>query len=287
MEVSSHALDQDRAKGINFSVTAFTNLSQDHFDYHKDMNDYFEAKAKLFSSDYPAKRVICIDDEWGKKLAESCKSKDDVLTVGLNEEADLNLNNTNVDFPLIGNFNKQNMLVAYGICKSLGLADEKIVKALETMPSVEGRMQVVSEKPKVIVDYSHTPDALEKAILTCKETCKGRLITLFGCGGDRDKDKRPKMGKIASENSDVVVVTSDNPRSEDPQAIIDDIMNGINDSSEVYCEVDRGAAIKKAIELAAADDYVLLAGKGHEKYQVIGDKEIHFDDREEALKHLG
>lgn len=269
MEVSSHALCLDRVTGTKFKVTAFVNLTQDHLDYHKTMQDYFEAKATLFSKKYPAKRVICIDDKWGQELARRCP---DAITVGFNKEADYNPGNVKVDFPLIGKFNIQNMLVAYGICKALGV--KNIEEKLASTPYVEGRMQKVGN---CVVDYAHTPDALEKAINTLKEITKGRVITVFGCGGDRDKEKRPKMGKIASEYSDYTIVTSDNPRSEDPQEIINQIVEPMNNYKVV---IDRREAIAKAINMANKEDMILVAGKGHEKTQTIGDKVIPFDDVE-------
>ena len=290
MEVSSHAIEQNRIKGIRFGVTAFTNLTQDHLDYHKTMENYFEAKAKLFSKEYPAKRVICIDDEWGQKLyKQAYMNGEDVISVGLNKDALFNLDKVVVNFPLIGRFNQQNMLVAYGICRQLGFDHDEIVNALETMPVVEGRMQLVEvgeKKPKVFVDYCHTPDALQKAIETLKNDCNGKVFVVVGCGGDRDKDKRPKMGKIAVEASDYAIITSDNPRREKPEDIIDDIVAGIKAYKNYEVEVDRASAIEKAIKMAEAQDFVLLAGKGHEKYQEIGTKKHHFDDVEVALSAL-
>lgn len=214
---------------------------------------------------------------------------DDYITVGFNDDALFKLRNVEVNFPLLGRFNKQNMLVAYGICRQLGFAHEDIIKALETMSSVDGRMQLVSKnisKPKVLVDYCHTPDALQKAIETLRDECSGRLITVVGCGGDRDKDKRPKMGKIAAEFSDFVIVTSDNPRSEKPEDIIDDIVSGMEDFDNYEVVVDRAEAIKTSINIASSNDYVLLAGKGHEKYQEINGEKHHFDDVEIAKKAL-
>lgn len=290
MEVSSHAIDQKRIDGIYFDITAYTNLTQDHLDYHKTMKNYFEAKARFFSDEYPAKRVICIDDVWGQILAKrSMKNREDCITVGFNENAIFNLTNVKVNFPLVGRFNKQNMLVAYGICRQLGLQHKQIIKALENMTTVDGRMQLVSEKPsypKVLVDYCHTPDALEKAIETLKEECSGKLITVFGCGGDRDKDKRPKMGKIAAEISDFAIVTSDNPRTEKPKEIIDDIVVGMDGFNNFEVVEDRREAIKAAITRAGSKDYILLAGKGHEKYQEVNGVKHHFDDVEEAQKVL-
>ncbi len=214
---------------------------------------------------------------------------EDYITVGFNDDALFSLDKVKVDFPLIGRFNKQNMLIAYGICRQLGLQHDEIVKALENMTTVDGRMQLVSSttgKPKVIVDYCHTPDALQKAIEALKDDISGKLITVVGCGGDRDKDKRPKMGKIASELSDHVIVTSDNPRSENPQDIIDDIVAGMEGFNNFEIVVDRAEAIRTAINKASSIDYVLLAGKGHEKYQEVNGEKHHFDDVEEALKVL-
>lgn len=214
---------------------------------------------------------------------------DDYITVGFNDDALFKLRNVEVDFPLLGRFNKQNMLIAYGICRQFGFSHDDIVKALETMSSVDGRMQLVSKnisKPKVLVDYCHTPDALQKAIETLKDECKGKMITVVGCGGDRDKDKRPKMGKIAAELSDFVVVTSDNPRSEKPEDIINDIVSGMSEFDNYEVQVDRAIAIKKAIKMATAGDYVLLAGKGHEKYQEVNGEKHHFDDVEVAFESL-
>ena len=214
---------------------------------------------------------------------------EDYITVGFNDDALFTLNKVNVDFPLVGRFNKQNMLIAYGICRQLGLHHDEIVKALENMTAVDGRMQLVSNtsgKPKVIVDYCHTPDALQKAIEALKDDISGKLITVVGCGGDRDKDKRPKMGKIAAELSDFVIVTSDNPRSEKPEDIINDIVAGMDGFDNFDIVVDRSEAIKAAINKASSNDYVLLAGKGHEKYQEVNGEKHHFDDVEEALNVL-
>ena len=216
-------------------------------------------------------------------------NSDDYITVGFNDDALFKLRNVKVDFPLMGRFNKQNMLVAYGICRQLGFAHEDIVKALETMSSVDGRMQLVSKnisKPKVLVDYCHTPDALQKAIEALSDECSGKLIVVFGCGGDRDKDKRPKMGKIAVELSDFVIVTSDNPRNEKPEDIIKDIVSGMNEYNNYEVVVDRAEAIRKAINMASSNDYVLLAGKGHEKYQEVNGEKHHFDDVEIAKNAL-
>lgn len=290
MEVSSHALYLYRTLATKFKVTAFTNLTQDHLDFHKTMDNYFEAKALLFGPDYPSKRVICIDDKAGTELARRCKNNgDNVITCGLCSNADLNPETVNVNFPLIGKFNTQNMLIAYGICKQLGLKDKQIVSGLESMNNVPGRMELVGRElsgiPKVVVDYAHTPDALHNCLNALKDEVSGKIYCVFGCGGDRDKAKRPIMGKIASELADYCYVTSDNPRSEDPQSILDDIVKGIcDDNFTVIC--DRAKAIKQAIEDATENDLVLIAGKGHEKTQTIGNTVIDFDDCQVALEIL-
>lgn len=318
IEVSSHALDLERVWGSRFAVTAFTNLTQDHLDYHHTFDAYFEAKALLFGKDYPAKRVIGVGTQWGAELVERClRVGDEVLLTGFEEDADIHptavdygINGTQVRldvlgeaqefaYELVGKFNVENIMSAYAIGLELGIAEDVIIAALSKAHSVAGRLEQVGqdlgEAYSVYVDYAHTPDALTKAIRSVKELGRGRTIVVFGCGGDRDREKRPIMGS-ASLEADVAIVTSDNPRSEDPMAIIDDIMAGIRQVSqqanageslpaEDACEVipDRREAICRAIDLAEPGDIVLIAGKGHEDYQIIGSEKTHFDDREEAL----
>lgn len=310
MEVSSHALDLERTWATKFAVTAFTNLTQDHLDYHKTFEAYFSAKARLFSKDYPAKRVINIDSAWGKELLKRTSANEDVIvTTGFDPSAqihpveveygaaqtrvELSVRGTNytVTYPLVGRFNVENVMTAFGVALQLGYAPSAIVEALRDVPAVPGRLQRVSVENdggiSVYVDYAHTPDALEKAIASVSALeSEGKTIVVFGCGGDRDSGKRPIMGKAALA-ADYAVVTSDNPRTEDPQAIIEDIVAGMGEGSDHYEVVaDRHEAIARAIALAQPGDAVLIAGKGHEDYQIIGTEKHHFDDREVAAEEL-
>lgn len=309
MEVSSHALDLLRTWGTKFAVTAFTNLTQDHLDYHHTFEAYFEAKARLFSSEYPAKRVICIDDAWGEELFRRVSaSEDSVITTGFSDRAQihpievsyaqthtavvLSVRGARVsfDYPLVGKFNVSNVMNAFGIAMMLGISPEDIVRALESAPGVPGRLERVRTPHdgglSVFVDYAHTPDALEKAIASIKALSPARTIVVFGCGGDRDSSKRSIMGKTAL-SADYAVVTSDNPRSEDPLAIIDDIVGGMADAASRFeVEPDRRSAIARAIALAEPGDSILIAGKGHEDYQLVGDKVLSFDDRIVAAECL-
>lgn len=309
MEVSSHALDLKRTWDTHFAVTAFTNLTQDHLDYHKTFESYFEAKAHLFSDAYPAKRVVNIDSNWGKELLKRCSSAgDSVITTGFDSSAqihpkEITYHTTHTDvvlevgatklaftYPLVGRFNVENVMTAFGIGIQLGYEPQAIAKAMETAPVVPGRVQRVHvEKDgglSVYVDYAHTPDALEKAIASVKEITSGNTIVVFGCGGDRDASKRPLMGKAALQ-ADYAVVTSDNPRSENPIAIIDDILDGMtNHEAQFEVEPDRRSAIARAILYAKPGDSILIAGKGHEDYQLIGDKVLTFDDSVVAAEEL-
>lgn len=308
MEVSSHALDLERTWGTNFAVSAFSNLTQDHLDYHNTFEAYFEAKALLFSRDYPAKRVICIDDKWGEELAQRCvQAGDEVLTVGFNEaavihplEVSYTAHQTTLglvvgsdtytfSYPLVGRFNVSNIMLAFGIARSLGIPAETILSALEQAPQIPGRLQRIdgaADQPTVFVDYAHTPDALEKAIASVSALTPGHTIVVFGCGGDRDTSKRPIMGAAALQ-ADYVFVTSDNPRSEDPLAIIDAILAGMGGAEQRYEVVpDRRQAIAAAIAKAKEGDSILIAGKGHEDYQIIGNTTHHFSDAEVVFEEL-
>ncbi len=308
MEVSSHALDLERTWGTSFAVTAFSNLTQDHLDYHKTFEAYFEAKAMLFSSTYPAKRVICIDDAWGLELLRRCSAAgDEVVSCGFDPQAQIHPVNveyaathTSVeldvrgtryafDYPLVGRFNVSNVMLAFGIGLSLGLPASTIVSALESAPQVPGRLERVDGapgQPAVFVDYAHTPDALEKAVSSVSALTPGRTIVVFGCGGDRDAAKRPIMGAAALK-ADFAIVTSDNPRTEDPNAIIAAIVAGMGDNSDLYMvEPDRRLAIRAAIRMAKDGDSVLVAGKGHEDYQVVGTTSTHFSDAEVVAEEL-
>lgn len=315
MEVSSHALDLDRVWESDFTVTAFTNLTQDHLDYHKSFEAYFAAKRQLFSSDYPAKRVINIDSEWGERLVASVLEQgDELITTGFTELADIHPIEVAYDtdrtrvvlgvkgeaiafaYPLVGRFNVENVMTAFGIGSALGFDPHDIAAAFADMPAVPGRIERIalaegegSERARtlsVYVDYAHTPDAIEKAIASVKQLAQGKTIVVFGCGGDRDKTKRPLMGKAALA-ADHVVVTSDNPRTEDPAAIIEDILVGMRgDQARYTVEPDRRRAIRAALALAEPGDAVLIAGKGHEDYQIIGTVKHDFDDRAVAREEL-
>ncbi len=308
MEVSSHALDLKRTWGTDFAVTAFTNLTQDHLDYHHTFDDYFEAKALLFSAAYPARRVINIDGAWGRELLRRCtEAGDEVITTGFDMTAQIHPlevafeatrtvatlevrgARVEVTYPLVGRFNVENVMTAFGCALSLGIPADVIVRALATMPPVPGRLEQVpapaAAPVTVYVDYAHTPDALAKAIASIQAFSTGRTIVVFGCGGNRDATKRPIMGQAALA-AELAVVTSDNPRREDPQAIIDDILAGMEGAEGFIVEPDRRAAIAAAIAAAEPGDAILLAGKGHEDYQLVGDEVLAFDDRQVAAEEL-
>ena len=310
MEVSSHALDLERTWATKFAVTTFTNLTQDHLDYHKTFEAYFAAKARLFSKDYPAKRVINIDSTWGKELLKRSSTNEDIIiTTGFDPSAQIHPidveygaastrvvlsvrgSQMEVTYPLVGRFNVENVMTAFGTALQLGYSASAIVEALRDVPAVPGRLQrVVAEHDggiSIYVDYAHTPDALEKAIasVSALET-EGKTIVVFGCGGDRDSGKRPIMGRAALA-ADYAVVTSDNPRTEDPNAIIEDIVAGMGEGTDHFEVVpDRRDAIARAIAVANPGDAILIAGKGHEDYQIIGTEKHHFDDREVAAEEL-
>ncbi|MEA2491014.1 MAG: UDP-N-acetylmuramoyl-L-alanyl-D-glutamate--2,6-diaminopimelate ligase [Acidobacteriota bacterium] len=305
MEVSSHALELKRTYGIRFGAAVFTNLSREHFDFHGNFENYFAAKRILFSQiDHEGQcAVVNIDDEYGRKLAGELGAC--AITFGRDATADIHpdsdfsitvegLRGTvitprgeiRVDSPLLGLPNLYNWLGAIGACLVVGMPLEAIEAGIHNLTSVRGRFErvaVPSGGPTVIVDYAHKPDALEKLLLAVREIAKERKVTvLFGCGGDRDKGKRPEMGAIAARLANEVIVTSDNPRGETPQAIIDEITAGMSGAQNYRVEADRRTAISDAIQSARTDDVIVIAGKGHETYQVIGDEIVHFDDREEA-----
>ncbi|MEM6450557.1 MAG: UDP-N-acetylmuramoyl-L-alanyl-D-glutamate--2,6-diaminopimelate ligase [Cyanobacteria bacterium P01_D01_bin.105] len=316
MEISSHALAQRRAWSIPFEVSVFTNLTQDHLDYHKDMDDYFEAKALLFSDDYLKGRAIVNKvDQYGQKLIERLGA-DKVWTYSVSDpSADLYTENlsygatgvsgtictpqgsASFSSPLVGQFNLENLLAAVGSALHLGVPLSQSVAVLPQFTGVPGRMERVqledeaahkAQDISVIVDYAHTPDSLDNALKAARPFISGDLICVFGCGGDRDRTKRPKMGRIAYECSDRAVVTSDNPRTEAPEQILQDVVAGIDgplDDDQVIC--DRAQAIRTAILQAKSGDGVVIAGKGHEDYQILGTEKIHFDDREQARAALG
>lgn len=309
MEVSSHALAQGRVMGCPFEVAAFTNLTQDHLDYHRDMEDYFAAKALLFSPTYlQGKAIINADDEYGQRLIGQLKPQQVWSYSTEKESADLWLSELNYgatgvsgilhtpvgeasfELPLVGQYNLSNMLAAVGTVLHLGLSLDAVVAALPDFTGVPGRMERVQIKPdqdiSVIVDYAHTPDSLENLLKASRPFIQGKMICVFGCGGDRDRTKRPKMGKIAAEGADIAVLTSDNPRTEDPEKILEDVLAGIDPAIKPMVICDRATAIRTAILEAQPGDGVLIAGKGHEDYQILGTEKIHFDDREEAREAL-
>jgi UDP-N-acetylmuramoyl-L-alanyl-D-glutamate--2,6-diaminopimelate ligase len=302
MEVSSHALVQARVRGVEFDVAVFTNLTQDHLDYHKTMEAYAEAKALIFSNlvAQPKKRgqaVINIDDRYGALFAARFAADLPVLTYGLGVKAAYRASNVRIDFngtsyqldaegrsylvrlPLIGQFNVYNSLAAIAAAKAMGIDVRTSVLALATAPAVPGRLEAVPAQRqfKVFVDYAHTDDALKNVMKTCRELNPARLIVVFGCGGNRDKTKRPRMGAAVDQMADYAIVTSDNPRGEDPEAIIADIKPAMQ---RVAYEtiVDRKEAIFKAIAMAQPRDIILIAGKGHETYQEFADRTVPFDD---------
>ncbi|MFM8660527.1 MAG: UDP-N-acetylmuramoyl-L-alanyl-D-glutamate--2,6-diaminopimelate ligase [Cyanobium sp.] len=308
MEVSSHALDQQRVAGCRFAGAVFTNLTQDHLDYHPSMEAYFEAKALLFAEPLLAadgpRAVVNGDDPWGARLVErlgkrcwrssledsSAQLYIDGLAIdqhGVSGTLHSPAGSGDFRSPLVGRFNLMNLLQAVGALLQQDLPLELVLAGLAGFRGVPGRMERVSagandDLPAVLVDYAHTPDGLDNALQACRPFTRGRLICVFGCGGDRDRSKRPQMGAIAARLADAVVVTSDNPRTEDPQRILDDVLAGIPAGTALQVEADRASAIASAIAEAGPDDLVLIAGKGHEDYQILGTKKVHFDDREEA-----
>ena len=307
MEVSSHALDQHRVEGCRFQAAVFTNLSQDHLDYHPSLEAYFEAKAQLFDpAMLTGQAVINIDDQYGRRLARRLEGRcwrssledpaAELFMDGLSFSADgvegrLHTPSGCQSFhsPLVGRFNLMNLLQAVGVLQQQGLLLEPLLEALDSFHGVPGRMERVPSgpaQPAVLVDYAHTPDGLENALLACRPFAEGRLICLFGCGGDRDRSKRPQMGAIAARLADQLVLTSDNPRTEDPKQILDDVLAGIPVGTDLEVIADRAAAIKAAISVGKPGDLVLLAGKGHEDYQILGTAKVHFDDREQAAEAL-
>lgn len=308
MEVSSHALDQRRVLGCHFDVAVFTNLTQDHLDYHKDLETYFQAKALLFSETYlQGRAIINLDDAFGQRLVEILADKP-IWTYSIsNSQADFYTENLtylangvtgtlhtpqgSIAFssPLVGRFNVENILAAIATALHMGMNLPEIISRLPEFKSVPGRVERVhvndDQDITVVVDYAHTPDSLENLLKAMRPFAQRELICIFGCGGDRDRTKRPLMGGIAARLADRVYVTSDNPRTEDPQSILDDVVVGVNANianKPMTIEGDRRKCIQKAIAEAQSGDTILIAGKGHEDYQIIGREKIHFDDREEA-----
>jgi UDP-N-acetylmuramoyl-L-alanyl-D-glutamate--2,6-diaminopimelate ligase len=298
MEVSSHALSQDRTEGINFHSAIFTNLTQDHLDYHKTLENYFQTKAKLFQDISPnAFVVINNDNEYGRRLKELIHSSE-IITYGIEHQADVMARNIKCDIShtefiltamkkkinfktsLIGRHNVYNILASFTWAFKEGLDLAVVKSSLEKFDFVPGRLERIKCKRgfSVFVDYAHTEDALTNVIKALRDVSDKRIIVVFGCGGERDRTKRPKMGYVACELADYVIITNDNPRCEEPEEIIKDIRRGIR-KNNYFILPDRKEAIKKSLSLAKAGDIVLIAGKGHENYQILKDKKIHFDDR--------
>lgn len=303
MEVSSHALHQERVKGIKYKVAAFTNLTQDHLDYHGTMENYFNAK-KLILNQLEGPMIINYDDPYGVAWEEACdESFIKYKTYGFKGQnyklKDYNdtENGTFIEFSvddkdyevetnLRSNFNVYNYLTMLSLVNSLGFSIEEIINYTKDIYPPKGRCeQIKVGEGEAVVDYAHTPDAVEKIVKAFSINKKARVITLVGCGGDRDPKKRPIMGRIAAENSDYVIFTSDNPRTEDPQAIMDDILKGV-DTDNYEVELDRRKAIAKALDMIQKDDVILILGKGHEDYQIIGHEKIHLDDAEEVRNYI-
>jgi UDP-N-acetylmuramoyl-L-alanyl-D-glutamate--2,6-diaminopimelate ligase len=308
LEASSHALDQSRLDGCKFAVGALTNVTQDHLDYHVTMDRYFDAKAILFERLLDPTRgvgVTFVDQDEGRRMRVRCAGRAlgvargapvpgaDVLVskhtlgdAGTTATFETPVGKLEITSPLVGEYNLANIAIAVGMAVAAELPPEAIVQGLAHVGGVPGRLERVPNARDVlcVVDYAHTPDALERAIAALRPLARGRLIVVFGCGGDRDPGKRPQMGEIAARDADLAIVTSDNPRSESPEAIIDMIVDGMKRVAGRAHErqADRRAAIRRAVSQARAGDVVLIAGKGHEDYQIIGAVKAHFDDREEA-----
>ena len=311
MEVSSHALAQERVRGIEWDVAVFTNLTQDHLDFHGTMENYFEAKAQLFTglagqrTKTKPTAVINLDDPAGAKLVDRLGKKVSVITYGVGVHADFRASNYHAEFagtsyqldakgksylvrvPLIGRFNVANSMAALAAVSSMGISLREAILSLGRSPQVPGRLEAVPAKRQfqVFVDYAHTPDALLNVLKTARELSPRKLILVFGCGGDRDKQKRPLMGRVADENADYSIITSDNPRKENPESIIADAEKGFR-SGHYEKITDRTEAIARAIELAQPRDIVLIAGKGHEAYQEFADHTVPFDDIQVARRAL-
>jgi len=311
MEVSSHALAQERVRDLEWDVAVFTNLTQDHLDFHGTMENYFEAKARLFdalSQQQKKQKAIAVinrDDRYGEKLIERLAGKTSVVTYGMNSHSDFRASSYRMEFagtsfqldangksylvrvPLIGRFNVANAMAALAASTGLGVNLRDAILSLGKSPQVPGRLESVPAKRKfqVFVDYAHTPDALLNVVKTLRELQPRKLIVVFGCGGDRDRDKRPQMGAVVDQQADFGIITSDNPRKEDPDAIISEVEKGFR--GDRYEKIpDRSEAIARAIALAQPRDIVLIAGKGHETYQEFGDHTIPFDDIQVARRAL-
>ena len=313
MEVSSHGLDQERIVGIDFNVAVLTNLSRDHLDYHGDLESYKQAKKKLFSNKAEQTLVLNADDDFGDELFAELEAEKTIWLYGLDEKkvkstklyayaSEIENQSDGIKFllesshgtsavclKLIGEFNIYNVLACFCVLIESGVNFNHAVKRLEKLHTVAGRMELLTKpgKPSVVIDYAHTPEALKQALINVRKHANGKVICVFGCGGDRDEGKRPIMAIAAEELSDLVVVTNDNPRNESPEKIIEDIQKGIKNELHLIIEMDRKKAIQQSINMAGEGDLVLIAGKGHETYQIIGSEKQPFNDKEIALDAMG
>ena len=299
MEVSSHGIDQKRVAALEFNTAIFTNLSTEHLDYHKSMESYFETKKQLFLQKNLKNAVVNSDDPYGQKLLNSLDGSVKAVTFGLNEIADIHAQNVQLSFEgtcfecitpqgtfsvttkLLGKFNVYNCLAALATCYAQGMDLQQAVSALASFEQVPGRLEEVkiATGTQVFVDFAHKPEALQNILQTLRELTKKRLVLVFGCGGNRDRVKRPLMGQYAQQYADEVWVTSDNPRTESQQQIFEDIRGGLKPSNAIHFVEDRAEAIRQALEFCSADDCLVIAGKGHEQYQEIGQQFYPFDDR--------
>ncbi|MEW8050487.1 MAG: UDP-N-acetylmuramoyl-L-alanyl-D-glutamate--2,6-diaminopimelate ligase [Candidatus Thiodiazotropha sp.] len=314
MEVSSHALDQDRAAAVAFDCAIFTNLSRDHFDYHRTLENYASAKRRLFQMPDLGSAVINLDDSFGRTIIGSMAEGVKLLGYSLEPAADMpagldgwaraleidpttqgmcikvstHVGEADLETKLLGRFNAANLLAVLLVLLHKGWSLQRSVAVLSELHTIPGRMELLGggERPSVVVDYAHTPDALEQALQALRVHCPGSLTVVFGCGGDRDSGKRPLMGELAERLADRVIITDDNPRSESSGEIIQQIMAGMNMSDMAMVEPDRRRAIQVAVAHASPGDLVLVAGKGHEDYQLVGEKVLHFDDREQVTAAL-
>lgn len=313
MEVSSHALDQGRVAGAEFDIAVFTNLTRDHLDYHKTIEDYAEAKFQLFESPELKHAIVNVDDNYGAQLIESLPSTLNTVAYSAKQKLsefnnkdvsyvyckNIETNNLNltisidsswgqaiVQTSLLGEFNVDNILAAFATLCVFGFDIEKIAETLSGFTGIPGRMEYFSakEKPLLVIDYAHTPDALEKALIALRSYCSGKLYCVFGCGGDRDVGKRSQMGTISERLSDQIILTNDNPRTEVPEKIVENILEGINDKSNVVIKYDRSDAITNTFLNADKNDVILIAGKGHETTQQVGESLLPFSDRELARR---
>jgi UDP-N-acetylmuramoyl-L-alanyl-D-glutamate--2,6-diaminopimelate ligase len=311
MEVSSHALDQGRVQSVEFDIAVFTNLTWDHLDYHQTMQEYARAKAKLFTAlqkgqkSFPKTAIINADSPYCEQMKSACPSA--LILYGIDQPCDLRassicLTSAGMEFDvsyrgkvqhftslLIGRYNVYNLLAATAVGLAYGFTLDGIARAMKSFSQVPGRLERVANSKglNIFVDYAHTDDALSNVLKALQELKKGRLITVFGCGGNRDAAKRPKMGAVAEALSDLVIVTSDNPRSEDPEEIIRNILTGLKSPGKAMVLIDRESAIRHAVQMAGLEDIVLIAGKGHENYQIFSHQKVSFDDRIAAQAACG